>query len=230
MPRRFAISDIHGCAATFETLLERINVQAEDELFLLGDFIDRGPGSKEVIDRVWALTAAGVKVRCLRGNHEQMLLDAATQTNGLRVFVFNGGQETMASFGVSRPQDIPDAYLEWMDALPLYLETPGYLMVHAGIDFRSEAPLEDEAALLWLREWYDRIDREWLDDRIVIHGHTPRPSYLLRRQVERLELIPAVNIDAGCVFTYQGLGHLCAFDLDARQYYFEPNVDRRLKA
>lgn len=225
MPRRIAVSDIHGCIQTFQTLLQRLEVQPEDELFLLGDFIDRGPGSKQVIDLVWDLADRGVKTHCLRGNHEQMLLDAVEVAHQHRMWQFNGGKETMQSFGVDRIEGIPDRYLEWMNALPLYLESPGYLMVHAGIDFRSEAPLEDEAALLWLRDWYDRIDRDWLGDRIVIHGHTPRPSPLIRRQIKRVELIPALNVDSGCVFTMKGMGCLCAFDLDARTYFFQPNVE-----
>lgn len=229
MPRRFAISDIHGCVATFETLLRRIDLQAGDELFLLGDFIDRGPDSKAVIDRVWALSEEGLKVQCLRGNHEQMLLDATSTKDRREMFLFNGGSKTLESFGVGRVSDVPKPYREWMDALPLYLESPGYLMVHAGIDFRSEAPLEDDAALLWLRDWYHRIDRDWLAGRIVIHGHTPTAAKLLRRQVEFLEHVPALNIDAGCVFATRGLGYLCAFDLDARRHYFEPNLDRRRK-
>ena len=71
---KYAISDIHGCIATFKTLLDKIKFSKEDELYLLGDYIDRGPDSKGVIDHIWYLQKSGYQVHCLRGNHENMLL------------------------------------------------------------------------------------------------------------------------------------------------------------
>ena len=73
--RRFAISDIHGCIKTFKTLVDRIEFSKEDTLYLLGDYIDRGPDSKGVIDHIWKIQEEGYRVHCLRGNHEQMLLE-----------------------------------------------------------------------------------------------------------------------------------------------------------
>ncbi|MEM9260991.1 MAG: metallophosphoesterase, partial [Bacteroidota bacterium] len=73
MPR-YAISDIHGCAATFRTALKTIAFSQKDELFLLGDYIDRGPDSMGVLEHIWTLQATGYEVTCLRGNHEQMLI------------------------------------------------------------------------------------------------------------------------------------------------------------
>ena len=70
---KFAISDIHGCAKNFKALLDRISLSLGDELYLLGDYIDRGPDSKGVIDHVWQLQKTGHTVHCLCGNHEQRL-------------------------------------------------------------------------------------------------------------------------------------------------------------
>jgi serine/threonine protein phosphatase 1 len=227
MPRRIAISDIHGCSITFGTLVKRLGLQPGDELFLLGDFIDRGADSKGVIDRVWDLAAQGIRTHCLRGNHEQMLLDHIDEPEYGDFWLYNGGRQTLASFGVEFARDLPATYVDWMRELPLYLETSGYLLVHAGIDFRSEAPLQEESALLWWRNWYDTIDRDWLGDRIVIHGHTPRSRHLIKNQLQKLDYQPVLNIDAGCVFSHSGMGHLCAFDLDEQQVYFEPRVATR---
>ncbi len=221
MPRRIAISDIHGCAATFDSLVDRLGLEAGDELFLLGDFIDRGANSKGVIDRIWKLAVQGLQTHCLRGNHEQMLLDYIEQPEYGNVWLYNGGLQTLKSFGVKVAHELPDSYVDWMRALPLYRETPGYLLVHAGIDFRSADPLVEDSALLWLRNWYDAIDRDWLGDRIVVHGHTPRPHILIKNQLQKLDYQPVLNIDAGCVFDHRGMGYLCAFDLDERQVYFE---------
>ena len=68
---RFAISDIHGCAKTFEALLDRIALSTQGELYLLGDYLDRGPDSKGVLDLIFRLQREGYAVHCLRGNHEQ---------------------------------------------------------------------------------------------------------------------------------------------------------------
>ncbi len=75
MRRKILVGDIHGCLATFECLLEQININIElDSLYLLGDYIDRGPNSKGVIDKILSLTKEGFNIKPIRGNHEQMLL------------------------------------------------------------------------------------------------------------------------------------------------------------
>ena len=74
--KQYAIGDIHGCSKTFKELLDKIGLIEGDELYLLGDYIDRGPDSKGVIDTIFELREKGFKVICLRGNHESMLLDA----------------------------------------------------------------------------------------------------------------------------------------------------------
>ena len=76
MCRRFVVADIHGCAATFTELLAQLDVQRCDTLYLRGDYIDRGPHSKGVLDQILALLADGYALCPLRGNHEQLLLDA----------------------------------------------------------------------------------------------------------------------------------------------------------
>lgn len=75
-PRTFAIADIHGCYSTFCALLDQIMLTREDELYLLGDYIDRGPDSKKVVDLIIQLQADGFAVKPIMGNHEQMLLDS----------------------------------------------------------------------------------------------------------------------------------------------------------
>jgi len=82
--RQFAIADIHGHLKTFKALLREINFTVFDELFLLGDFIDRGPDSKGVIDYIEELKQTGYTVYCLRGNHEQLCLDAAPGNDAFR--------------------------------------------------------------------------------------------------------------------------------------------------
>ncbi|MCB0635293.1 MAG: serine/threonine protein phosphatase [Lewinella sp.] len=217
--QRFAITDIHGCARTFATLLDQLALSAGDELYLLGDYIDRGPDSRRVIDLILESRSAGIFVTCLRGNHEQLLLDALTDPIRLGHFRKNGGLETMASFGVRHPAHIPPQYLQFFESLTYYIDLPGeYLMVHAGVDFSHPQPLADHHSLLYLRPWDMRLDREWLAGRVLLHGHTPIQKTAVEIGLAGLANYPELNLDAGCV--YPDLGHLCALDLDRRELTF----------
>ncbi|MCB9266626.1 MAG: serine/threonine protein phosphatase [Lewinellaceae bacterium] len=227
--KRYAVSDIHGCVRTFEALLDTIALSTDDRLFLLGDYIDRGPGSKEVIDLILKLKEEGYQVHCLLGNHESLLLNAL---GGLvadqHLWLNNGGGATLKSFGLSSaasPHLIPEKYINFLEQLEWYFETEGYILVHAGLDFRMADPLEGRNPLIWIRNWYENINREWLQGRVVVHGHTPAPRPMIEKQLKRLDRVPALDIDAGCVFNSNFFRHLCAFDLDGRQLYFQTNID-----
>lgn len=219
--RRFAITDIHGCAKTFEALLNRITFSKEDVLYLLGDYIDRGPDSRGVIDHIWELQEDGYEVHCLRGNHEQMLLD---EINDDEIW-YNGEKATLKSFEVKANQDIPKPYIEWMEELPFFFELKDYILVHAGLNFRTKFPLDEPTEMIWIRNWYDDINKKWLGNRIIVHGHTPIRQLVIKRSISELDEIPAIDIDAGCVFESFGLGNLCALNLDTKELTFHANID-----
>jgi serine/threonine protein phosphatase 1 len=224
--RRFAISDIHGCLRTFESLLECLSLEKEDQLFLLGDYIDRGPDSKGVIDCIIALRERGQQVFCLRGNHEQMLLNAIANPRHLPVFLSNGGVESLLSFGTTNPRDIPEPYLRFINDLPLYLEIPDYVLVHAGLNFNLQDPLQGENEMIWIRNWYSSIQYEWLGPRLIVHGHTPIGKSAITAMARQLPLRRVLNIDAGCVYSYDtSMGALCAFDLDTGKLFFQDNIE-----
>ncbi|RMD70520.1 MAG: hypothetical protein D6818_08980, partial [Bacteroidetes bacterium] len=108
---------------------------------------------------------------------------------------------------------------------PVHIEDR-WIMVHAGLDFKAADPLANEHALMWIRNWYDEIDYEWLGERYIVHGHdrTTMPRILAMR--DQLDHLRVQNIDCGCFdLDTPGSGHLCAFDLDARTLWFEPNAD-----
>ena len=230
--RQFAISDIHGCKKTFEALLDRIACSKGDTLFLLGDYVDRGPDSKGVIDRIWALQHDGYQIHCLKGNHEELVLRAASGNfTFLEKWLKTDGKDTMDSFGVSQCADIPAAYLHWMSALPYYLEVDNYLLVHAGLDFKLDDPLSDTTEMCWLRDWYHHIRYDWLKGRIILHGHTPVDVETIQYQFANLEASQYLDIDNGCVYAdprhwkREGLGNLSAFDMTNRRLYFQENLD-----
>lgn len=216
--RQFAIADLHGNLATFQALLKSIEYTKQDELFLLGDFIDKGPNSKGVIDFIMGMQVGDHRVHCLRGNHEQMCLDSTRSRKRFDRWMRYGGKPTLKSFGSFRK--VPARYVEWMEALPLYLEVPGYLFVHAGLDTELEDPLSDRRSLLWARGWEYDLDREWLGDRIVIHGHTPTDRPLIENAARNARTNQVVCIDSGACSPSAQSG-LCAFELGTHWVYFQ---------
>ncbi|MFK7808588.1 MAG: metallophosphoesterase family protein [Saprospiraceae bacterium] len=222
--RQFAISDIHGCASTFKTLLNRINFSTTDELYLLGDYIDRGPDSKGVIDHIWDLQKSGYRVFCLKGNHEEMMVNALTDTHYGNSWLRHGGMETLESFDAYHIKEVPETYITWMRELPHYKEVGNYLLVHAGLNCHEQNPLEDEHAMIWIRRWYQSLDREWLGDRIIVHGHTPIPKTEIIEMAKYLKELPILDIDAGCTFVEEEYGWLCALELGTNELTFQERI------
>jgi len=224
---KYAISDIHGCLKTFKELLAKLNFSKQDELYLLGDYIDRGPDSKGVIDHIWQLQEEGYQIACIRGNHEQMLLDCVDHEDKFLLWEYNGGDTTMLSFGRRSVSEIPEPYMTWLNALPYYLEVENYILVHAGFKFDMPNPFEEKTAMLWQRDWYDRINYDWLGERIIIHGHTPISKLGIQDMVKYVKKRPVIDIDNGCVFgaRHSGMGRLCALELNSLQPHFQKCID-----
>lgn len=225
--RKFVISDIHGHLNTFRFLVEqKLKLSSEDELYLLGDYVDRGPDSKGVIDYIWKLQDKLKEVVCLRGNHESMLLDSALGEDYYEHWVSNGGQETLESFEAESIEEIPAIYLNFLEELEYYHEQENYILVHAGLNFEENDPLSISEDMLWLRDWYGSIDYEWLGKRTIIHGHTPIPYNHIESLARNLEELRYLNIDCGCFFSYRsGKGRMCAFEMQTKQLFFQENMD-----
>lgn len=225
--RKFAISDIHGCSKTFRSLVEdTLQLSKEDQLFLLGDYIDRGPDSRGVLDYIVELQQAGYQVTSLIGNHEWMLLESQQDGGMIQTWMANGGIQTLESFGADSPRDIPQPYQDFMAQMPYYLEIDEYILVHAGLDFRSSTPLADPMSLIWIRNWHRQVNKEWLNGRVVVHGHTPVTIYQIDMALENLAEVPVIDIDAGCYMAGKlMMGHLCAFELGTRELHFQRNLD-----
>ncbi len=225
----YAIGDIHACRKSFEQLLKKIKLKKNDTLVLLGDYTDRGPDAKGVFDLIFELKAKGYQLHCLRGNHEQILLDA---TSGYppahRRLLSAGGQSTLASFGVPHAEQIDEKYLHFIMELPYYLEIGPYIFTHGGLNFAPENPLDATEDMLWARYWYDKINYEWLGNRWIIHGHTPVPLLETEAQVADLKegKGQVVNLDNGCVYPHKThLGQLTALNLERCALISVANMD-----
>jgi serine/threonine protein phosphatase 1 len=214
--RTFAISDIHGYNKRFRALLKKIEFRKSDTLFLLGDYIDRGDESKEVLDTIFLLLENGFDIRCIKGNHEQMLLDAPRDSFSQVGWLKNGGDATLKSFLTSDIERIPEKYIRFFKELPNYLEFENHLFVHAGINMLTENPLEDVKSLLWLRNGKLQYDKNWLGERVVVHGHTPMKESFLRSDDNLSSDI--VCIDNGIYQNGQKeFGGLCALNVTSKE-------------
>lgn len=224
--RKFAISDIHGCNLTFQKLLQKIKFSKKDQLFLLGDFIDRGPDSKGVLDTIFKLVNKGHQVFCLMGNHEDTLLRARQDSELFDHWLQWGGKTTLESFRVHELSRFPKKYISFMESLPLYYEVDQYILVHAGLNFDLPDPFEGLYSMLWIRDWYENISYYWLKERIVVHGHTPISFEKILDLHENLYENQVINIDNGCfVSSTSTKGQLIALELNSQELFFQKNID-----
>lgn len=218
--KKYAITDIHGCNVTLHALLEKLDLQPDDELYFLGDYIDRGPNSKGVIDTILDLKKQGYKVECLMGNHEDAMLQSRLDYSMRQNWLSWGGKETLQSFGVWI-DNIPDKYWNFLKNLKPYLEVDDYILVHAGLNFRAGWPLDNEYSMMWIRNWYSDIDYKWLGDRKIIHGHTPTRKQDIKAMAAAVNSSHFLDIDAGC-YCYDWL---CAFEMTEQELIFQKRVD-----
>jgi serine/threonine protein phosphatase 1 len=229
--RRFVIGDIHGCFRTFKYLVEEdLHLKSNDTLFLLGDTIDRGTGSKAVIDYIRELSG-NINVRPIIGNHEYMMLRSLEDEDFFYRWTLNGCAQTLLSFGVDRSivnnrssvYQIPESYFEFIKTWPMYEETDDFLFVHAGLDVYSKDPLTDVETMLWTRN--EDFPKEILKDRKLIHGHTPVPLSVIGDRLLNPDT-KVIDLDGGCVYkNYPGLGYLVALDLDLMELHFVRNME-----
>lgn len=225
MSKRYVIGDIHGCSATFQKLLiKQINPQKEDEIYLLGDYIDRGSDSKGVLDIIFGMRQEGFTLKCLRGNHEQFLLDAL-KDNDFEMYWLdnNGGAETLESFGAGSVHDIPQRYIQFIDSLPYFFELPDFFLIHAGFNFEAETPFEDKEAMLMIRNF--SVNHQLLKGKSIIHGHTPTPFSQIKATLDNSQAVK-INLDAGCVYkSAPDMGYLLALELNTGQLFAERCID-----
>lgn len=221
MSRRWVIGDVHGCNKTLVRLLfDNLKVSREDELFFLGDYIDRGPDSKGVVDTLWKLKRKKIHIHTLRGNHEQMMMESEQNSFSFAHWTNNGGETTLLSFGQESYSSFPARYKSFFTSLPYYIETGNFILVHAGLNFEEPDLFSDKEAMLWQR--IKVTDQAVLGDRIMIHGHTPIPLDQILSQTANCR-----NLDGGCVFAprRKDLGYLVAYLLEEGKYAYEKCID-----
>jgi serine/threonine protein phosphatase 1 len=209
----YAVGDVHGCLDQL-LALERAIVEDGREfpggklIVMLGDYVDRGPASAQVLDHLIAPPPTGFERVCLAGNHEMVMLDYIERRASRAGWMAMGGEPTLFSYGIDPERlrtvyqtdrqideivraTIPAAHVAFLRSLPVMVETPRFVFVHAGL--RPELPLErqsDEDLVSIRSAFYERAH---LLSRYVVHGHTPVEE--ARREGMR------VNIDTGACFS-----------------------------
>ncbi|HHV65541.1 MAG TPA: serine/threonine protein phosphatase [Peptococcaceae bacterium] len=182
---QIVISDIHGQYQTLLRLKEQIKYdESKHQMIYLGDYIDRGPQSWEVVELIQREVKEEEAI-ALMGNHEKMFLDALRfGKDKKQLWFYNGGYYSLLKFMELRSDSTRKQIIEFLSGLPLYIESENYLFVHAGIDPTKTLDEQTDDDLLWIREefLYAR-DLKKVTDKIVIFGHTPTWYFTGKKEV-----------------------------------------------
>ena len=209
---RLVFGDIHGQFDGLMKLVNFIDCSADDKLFFLGDLIDRGDRSADVVR--WVMENGHT---CLRGNHEQMCLDAYRSNEGSLVWkgwMMNGGSNTLDSYDEGR---VPQEHIDWMQQLPLFMDLGDSWLVHAGLNPNLPLELQGAPEFCWIRDEFHSATEPFFTDKIIITGHT---ITFVFPNVEPGNLVLGkgwLDIDTGGY--HPRSGWLSALDLDSAMVY-----------
>ncbi len=196
--RLFAIGDIHGCPDELAAILKAIAPGANDTVVFVGDYVDRGPSARDVIEQLVELRRGAAEIVLLKGNHEDMMLSFLGFPGHYgESFLFNGGTQTLDSYGVSEStigraiEFLPEHHVEFLHGLATSYHRPPYLFVHAGI--LPARQLEEQAVedMLWIRQEF--IFNVHQMGATVVFGHTPMRAVMV-------DLPYKLGIDTGLVY------------------------------
>jgi serine/threonine protein phosphatase 1 len=166
--RRIVIGDIHGHYDGLMRLLEMISPAATDQVYFLGDIIDRGPQSAQVVEFV-----RSSPYQCLLGNHEQLLLESFPQgqifTPALQAWLHSGGRATVASYGSG---GVLLDHLSWIHTLPTHLDLGDVWLVHAGVHPGMAIDQQTSQEFCWIREEFHSSTQPYFENKVIITGHT----------------------------------------------------------
>lgn len=166
--RRIVIGDVHGHYDTLMLLLDAIAPNRDDRVYFLGDLIDRGPQSAQVVEFVKQNA-----YHCLLGNHEQMLLDILGHGEihgpALQAWLYGGGHSTIDSYG---GRGVLPEHMEWMRTLPTYIDLGDTWLVHAGIHPRIPLEKQTSEQFCWIRDEFHGSPEPYFPDKLIVTGHT----------------------------------------------------------
>ncbi len=224
----YAVGDIHGRADLLDALLEKIAADTKSDkpsrrvLVFLGDYVDRGRGTFQVIERLSALTkTSGFKIfrqfdiHFLKGNHEDFLIDFMDSGDNADSWIRNGGRETLESYGVDTSgaladgglkrlrrnfrDVVPGRHLEFLRTLDHYHVEGDYFFVHAGVRPEIALDAQDTFDMMWIRREFLSFKADF--GKVIVHGHSPNPEPVIKNN--------RIGIDTGAYYS----NHLTALVL-----------------
>ncbi|MEH0156800.1 metallophosphoesterase [Limibacter armeniacum] len=220
--RRFVVGDIHGCSKSFKQLLKRIDLNHNDQLFLLGDLINKGPRSKGVVKHVVKLREKGFQVYCVRGNHEEALINDIIQMNGSLSFRYSHLFKLL-----DKDKKLKRRYLKFFYSMPYYIELDDFFLVHAGFNLNASTPLRDFESMTTVRNLENKryLTLDALKSKHVLVGHTPTYMGHIEEAVAlQRKVIP---LDNGCTLAGKKIyfGNLLCLEIDGWKLYKQPCID-----
>jgi serine/threonine protein phosphatase 1 len=212
--RTLAIGDIHGCLSSLEALADFVGINEDDTVITLGDYVDRGPDSKGVIDYLLTLRER-TNLITLRGNHETMMLQARLDRGSLASWCAVGGDATLDSYDANSFDTIPDGHWKFLNGLKPYHETDTHFFVHANAC--PDLPLDDQPDHMLYWEFFDNPPKHQ-SGKTMVCGHSSQKSGL-----------PKNFGHAICIDTFaHGGGWLTCLDVETGRYWqSNENGERR---
>ena len=217
--RSFAIPDIHGCYKTFESLLEKIELTKNDQLFLLGDYVGRSKHSSFVLDIIIDLIENKYQIFPLRGNHEDKLLDAHFKDYSKSELKLPSQWKVKGVTDEKRK--ILPKYLPLIQSLPYYYILNKFYLVHAGFNFSTSHPFKDYKSMLWIEQ--TELNKRKMN-KIIIHGHSVKPLNLILKSIKDKSKV--IGLDNGCVYkNKEKHGNLLCLNLDSFKLTIQKNIE-----
>jgi len=211
--RMLVIPDVHGCLQTLKALLDQVRLSTKDQLFFLGDYIDKGPDSLGVLALLMELVNTGYQVYPIRGNHEQDLLFYHEKWGMFRLFDPDFEEDDVE-------EEILEEYLMFMKSLPVYYIINDVLIVHAGLNFNADDPWSDYENMLEIRNFELPVGFKYR----IIHGHSPTPIAEIEASVSNGGRV--IKLDNACFFKKDdAYGRLLCLDVDQALLYQQGNVE-----
>lgn len=212
--RRIVIGDVHGHYDGLMTLLEALAPGSDDRVYFLGDLIDRGPKSAQVLEFVKESS-----YQTLLGNHEQLMLDALpngpVDLRSWQAWLYSGGDATIASYRDTGM--MPYKHLEWMRSLPTHLDLGDIWLVHAGVDPKLPIHQQSIEQFCWIRQAFHNISKPYFPNKLIITGHTITFTFEGVMPGELVRGPGWLDIDTGAY--HPKSGWLTGLDLSYRRVY-----------
>jgi diadenosine tetraphosphatase ApaH/serine/threonine PP2A family protein phosphatase len=195
-PLVYAIGDIHGSLHKLRDLMMLCERHADGRtasFIFLGDYIDRGPDSRGVVEALMDMQSRQPdRVIALKGNHEAVALEVVDGETEAELWLREGGTATLRSYDIDDARDLPDEHVAWLRSLPLCYDDGRRFFVHAGVDPEKPLGAQRDRDLIWIREPFLSDARDY--GRLIVHGHTPQTDGIPDFRGNRL------NLDTGAVF------------------------------